>query len=500
MQELLQNYNELKAKSKAFGYAMWMISWDTETEAPRGSMQYRSKQIGILSSEMYNLRTSPETIKLIYDLYEQKDLLGPIERKEIIEAKKDVDKIVKIPKDEYIAFQMLISESSQIWADARSKNDFEAFRPTLEKVVEFSRKYAKYLETDTLKGYDVLLDDYETGMTMVNYDKFFETLKTDLVPFALEVSKTKRQINDAFLKLSYPKEKQKEFVQYLIGVFNFDLNHGVLKESAHPFTSGVSTQDVRFTVRYHEDFFLSSIFAAIHEMGHAIYGQQTDSKLDDTFLNGGASLGIHESQSRFYENIVGRSYAFWETHYSKLQSIFPEQLGSVSLDDFFVAVNKVETSLIRIEADELTYSLHIMLRYEIERGLLNGTIEVKDLPKVWDELMMKYLGMKSPNHALGVLQDIHWSMGLIGYFPTYALGTAYGAQIHHAMLKEIDVDQRIKDNNIKAINVWLKEKVHQFGATKEPLEIIRDATGEEFTAQYYVKYLKEKYSKIYKIN
>lgn len=498
MQELLNKYAELKAKSKAFGFAMWMISWDAETEAPHGSMEYRTKQVGVLSSEIYNLRTSKDTIELIYALHEKKDELDQITKKEIIEAKKEVDKIVKIPKDEYIAFQMLISQSSQIWAQAKAKNDFEAFRPTLEKVIAFSKKYTEYLATDTLKGYDILLDDYEPGMTQKEYDAFFDTLRKDLVPFALEVSKSKKRFHDGFLKLHYPREKQKEFVEYLIDVFGFDRNHGVLKESAHPFTSGVSTKDVRFTVKYLEDFFVSSIFAAIHEMGHAIYNQQHDPKLDDTFLGGGASLGIHESQSRFYENVIGRSYAFWQTHYPKLQSIFPEQLGNVTLDDFYQGINRVETSLIRIEADELTYPLHIMLRYEIEKGLINGTIEVKDLPKVWDDLMMKYLGIKAPNFATGVMQDIHWSMGLVGYFPTYALGTAFAGQIHHAMKKDLDIDQLVKDNDIKAINAWMKEKIHQFGALKLPLELIKDATGENFTAQYYVAYLKEKYSNIYK--
>jgi len=499
MEQLLKQYNEMKSKAKAFGYAMWMISWDSETEAPKGAMEYRSKQIGVLSSEMYNLRTSPEAIKLINELYEKKDALSEIERKEIIEGKRDIDKIVKIPKEEYVAFQILISQSPQIWAQARAKNDFEAFRPTLEKIIEFSKKYISYLQTDELKGYDVLLDEYERGMKKADYDVFFDKLKKDLVPFALKVSQTKMSRNDDFMKLKYSKEKQKEFVEYLIKVFRFDTDRGVLKESSHPFTSGVCTSDVRFTVRYQEDFFVSSIFAAIHEMGHAIYNQQHAPELDDTFLNGGASLGIHESQSRFYENTIGRSLAFWETHYPKLQSIFPDQLGKVSLSDFYQAINKVETSLIRVEADELTYALHIMLRYEIEKGLLEGQVEVKDLPIVWDELMLKYLGIKSPNHALGVLQDIHWSAGLIGYFPTYALGSAYGAHIHHAMQKEMDVEKAIREDKISLINEWLKNKIHKYGATKEPLELIKMATNEEFDASYYVNYLIRKYSELYKI-
>jgi carboxypeptidase Taq len=241
----------------------------------------------------------------------------------------------------------------------------------------------------------------------------------------------------------------------------------------------------------------SSIFAAIHELGHATYEQQIDPKWDATMLSGGTSMGIHESQSRFYENMIGRSYEFWEAHYWKLQEIFPEQLGNVSLKDFHLAVNKVEASFIRVEADELTYPLHIMIRYEIERMIMANEITVSELPEVWNKKMVEYLGIQPKDDAEGVLQDVHWSAGLIGYFPTYALGSAYSAQFYYTMKKEIDIDELVKTNNIKAINQWLKEKIHNFGSSKDPLELLREVTNEDFNPSYYVQYLKEKYSKLY---
>mgnify|MGYP003891059307 FL=1 len=288
-----------------------------------------------------------------------------------------------------------------------------------------------------------------------------------------------------------------KFSEYLLDVFNFDRKKGLLKESVHPFTWNTHPSDVRLTTRYLEDMVFSSIFASIHELGHATYEQQIDDKWDDTTLNGGASMGIHESQSRFYENIIGRSREFWDVHYPKFKETFPEQLKNVELDEFLLSVNNVEASLIRVEADELTYSLHIMIRYEIERMLFSNEISVDDLPKVWNQKMEEYLGITPETDADGVLQDVHWSAGLIGYFPTYALGTAYSAQFYYSMIKEIDVTKCIQDNNIKAINEWLKEKIHQFGGSKNPKELLLEVTNEEFNPKYYIRYLKEKYTKLY---
>ena len=276
-------------------------------------------------------------------------------------------------------------------------------------------------------------------------------------------------------------------------VFSYDRNHGLLKESAHPFTSGVSSTDTRITTHFHEDNLASSIFSTIHEMGHAIYEMQNDLKYDDTFLHGGTSLGIHESQSRMYENMIGRSKAFWNLHYPKLVELFPKQLKNIEVDEFLAYINQAKRSLIRIEADELTYALHVMVRYELEKQLISGKLKVKDLPKKWNQLMSLYVGKRPKTDQEGVLQDIHWSGGAIGYFPTYALGSAYAAQMYHAMNKELNVEQAIADNNIKAINEWLKIHVHQFAGSKTPKEILQICTQEDFNPHYYVEYLKSKF-------
>jgi carboxypeptidase Taq len=396
--------------------------------------------------------------------------------------------------NEYIDYQVLASQGSHIWAEAKEKDKFELFRPTLEKIVEFNRKLVKYLETDELKGYDILLDFYEEGFGVKEYDLFFNTLKTELVPFVMKVTEGKpKTYNRKLSKQAFPVDRQRDFSHYLMDVFSYDKNHGLLKESAHPFTSGVSSTDTRITTHYHTDNIASSIFSTIHEMGHAIYEMQNDLKYDDTFLHGGTSLGIHESQSRMYENMIGRSKAFWDLHYPKLVELFPKQLKDIGVDEFLAYINQAKRSLIRIEADELTYALHVMVRYELEKQLINGSLKVKDLPKKWNQLMAAYVGKRPKTDREGVLQDIHWSGGMIGYFPTYALGSAYAAQMYQAMNKELNIEDAIANNNIKAINLWLKDHVHKYAGSKSPKEILQISTNEDFNPMYYVDYLKSKF-------
>jgi carboxypeptidase Taq len=389
---------------------------------------------------------------------------------------------------------VLVSRASSVWAKAKENDDFQSFQDTLEKVVTFNKKLVKYLQTDDLKGYDILLDMYEEGMGVKEYDAFFDHLREELVPFVKEVTSAPKKTYSRKLKsATFDKAGQKAFSEYLLDVFGYDQNHGVLKTSAHPFTSGVASVDTRITTHYDEKNVASAIFSTIHEMGHAIYEMQNDPKYDETLLHGGTSLGIHESQSRLYENMLGRSKAFWDTHYDALVNVFPKQLKNVSRDDFFTYINEAKRSLIRIEADELTYALHVMVRYELEKQMINGRLKVADLPKKWNQLMGRYVGKRPKTDKEGVLQDIHWSFGSIGYFPTYALGSAYAAQIYDAMAKDLDIDEAIRSGNIKAINLWLKDKVHRFGASKTPKEIMMHATGKPFDPSYYVNYLKDKF-------
>jgi carboxypeptidase Taq len=495
MEKYLNTYLETRKKLKAYQYFGWLMGWDQETEAPELSVHYRTKQYQVLAEDMYKIQSNPEFVESIEKLYENLESLEDIDfRVEIRHAYKQLRIIKLVPKNELIEYQVLTSQASQIWAKSKNENNFEMFQPTLEKIVLFNKKLVKYLETKELKGYDILLDMYEDGFGVKEYDLFFNTLKEELVPFVKEVTTRKNpRFSSKLTKSTFPKDLQQKFSKYLMEVFSYDQKRGLLKESAHPFTSGVSTFDTRITTHYHEDNPVSSIFSTIHEMGHAIYELQVDPKYDDTFLHGGTSLGIHESQSRMYENMIGRSYEFWVLHYPKLQELFQKQLKTVTVDEWYRYINQAKKSLIRIEADELTYALHVMVRYELEKLMINGNLKVSDLPKKWTTLMGQYVGVKPKTNKEGVLQDIHWSGGMIGYFPTYALGSAYAAQMYFHMNKKLDITKAISDNNIKAINEYLKEHVHQFGKSKSPKEILKISTNEDFNPKYYVDYLKNKF-------
>lgn len=500
MESTIKQYENIRKKMLAYKFVNFMISWDSNTEAPEGCFPLRSRQVGILSEETYKLQTAPETVKIIDELYlRREELDDEVLKHEIIETKEGLDKLKKVPINEYIDYMSLLAESENIWTKAKRSSDFEIFRPALEKIVEFNQKYIKYVETDKLKGYDILLDEYEKGMTMKEYDQFFDKIKTELVPFVKQVIATELEINDEFNKLHYPKEQQKEFLEYIVKVLDFDLKKGVLKESEHPFTSGFGTTDVRITNHYYEDNFTSSIFSGIHELGHALYEQQVNPDLDYTLSGGGGSMALHESQSRFYENIIGRSLEFWKIHFPKLKSIFKKQLRGVKVADFHKLINKVEPTLIRTEADELTYPIHIMIRYDIEKALFNNELEVKELPQVWNAKYKEYLGLDVPSDKDGILQDIHWAGGSFGYFPTYALGSAYAAQIFKEMNKDFKVLKSLESGTTKEINLWMKEHLHYYGSSKTPKELFKICVGEKFNPKHYINYLIKKYSKIYNI-
>ena len=499
IKDYLNTYFEYRKKIKAFYLAFFLLSWDSSTVAPKGCFEARGDSIAALSQMEYELTTSKEFTDAVNYLYDNRSSLDEITSHEIEVLKERVDKQLKIPVEEVMEAAKLFSMANSIWVDAKQSNDFSKFKDTLEKIVAYERRYVNYLKSDKLSGYDILLDEYERGMTSKEYDKFFDCLKEKLVPFVKKVLAKGNNFDDSFMSKTYPKDQQKEICEYFRDVMCFDKNKGIMMESEHPFTSGFGTDDVRITVHYYENFFTSSIFSCIHETGHATYEANVDRSLNETFSGGGASMALHESQSRFYENIVARDENFWKKHFDKLKEVYKEQLADVTLDTFVREVNKVEASYIRTEADELTYPLHVMLRYDIEKKLLSGELEVKDAPKEWNRLFKEYFDLDVTKDSEGILQDVHWSQGSFGYFPTYALGSAYGAQFLNAMKKDLNYEEEISKDNLKAINEWLKEHIHKYGASKYPKEIIKLATGEDFNPNYYVDYLINKYKKIYDI-
>ena len=494
MKRELEYYLQQRRKMLAMHYVDFVVGWDNQTDAAENSILANSEQAAVLSEMEYVMTTDPKFEKAVAHLFENRDKLDEVLRHEIEEVHKGIANTKKIPMEEYTAYSELVSKAYPVYVRAKNENNFELFAPYLEKIVDFCRKKTVWLATDELKGYDVLLDSFEPHYTQEKYDVFFDVLREKLVPFVKAKTQTPPAVPQ-WAQQKFDKEKQREFCEYLRDVLCFDKTRGIMKESEHPFTSGFGTDDVRITNHYYEDNLASAIFSAIHETGHATYEQQCDKSLNGTFSGGGASLGMHESQSRFYENVIGRSHAFWEVHYPKLQKLFKKELKAVSVDEFVAYVNRAERSFVRTEADELTYPLHVMLRYEIEKKVISGELEARDLPKYWKDKFTEYFGITPPTDTLGVLQDVHWAYGEFGYFPTYALGSAIASQLFYHMNKDFDVEESLKDGNTKKINEWLRERVHKYGSSKYPDEILRLATGEDFNANYYVDYLISKYSK-----
>lgn len=494
-----QTYEKLQPyldKSMALGAAMTLLSWDNETLAPKGAMERTAKIMGILSMEHYNTIMNAEVRALLMELKDAEDLTE-IEAKVVKNLWKEYEHMEKIPPQEYLEFSELTAQSGHIWANAKQTNDFASYAPTLAKIIEFNRKFAGYRAKEGQPLYDVLLNDFEEGFTMEKLDAFFGKLREEIVPLLKKITEKGQVVDKSFMTKIYDITKQREFNQFLAEYIGFDFNIGVTGDAEHPFTTNLHNHDVRFTNHYHEDNLESAIFSTVHEGGHGIYEQGVADEISVTPLGGGASMGMHESQSRFYENIIGRSEAFWTPIYGKLVETFPEQLAEVDLDTFIKAINYAEASLIRTESDELTYCLHIMIRYEIEKRIMNGSVEVDELPQLWNQMYEEYLGVTPPTDTLGVLQDVHWSMGSFGYFPSYALGNAIASQLYNQMVKEMNVEELLLKGELGTIKAWLREHVHQYGQLKNTDEMLIATTGEPFNADYYVAYLKEKFTKVY---
>ena len=497
MNNSLKIYNETNKKIKALSLAGFLIGWDMQTEMPKKADH--GEQLATLSEMEYNLSTAPEYKNAIDVLYNNKESLDELLKHEITVMKEANDKLSKIPVDEYVAFSSLTNEFYNVYVDCKQNNDFKTAMPYYQKVIEYRHKYAKWLETADLKGYDVLLNEFERGMTVKEYDNFFNLLKEKLVPVIAKINALpKKQFKWA--EQAFPAEGQKAFQEYLREVFGFSPSNTVIKESEHPFTTSNTVTDVRITNHFYENNFASSIFSAIHEMGHGLYELQVAPEIDATMSGGGASMAMHESQSRFMENLIARSPAFWHKHFDKLKEIFPAQLDGVTVNDMIEYVNLAECSLIRTEADELTYSFHVLIRYEIEKAIMNGEVNAENMPQKWNELYKQYLGVDVPDDTHGCLQDVHWAYGEFGYFPTYSLGSAYASQIYAAMSKDFNIEEAISQGNMKLITDWLKEKIHKYGSSKFSKDILFIATGEEFNPKYYVDYLVNKYSALYKLN
>jgi carboxypeptidase Taq len=500
IQKLESEFRQYVKKMEDYGQALALLAWDSRTGAPKKGVSQRSEVIGTLSSEVFALSTSEEMSHYLKALRKESTYskLSDITKKTVDECFKTYERNAKIPKDEFKEYVMLQSQSESLWEEAKDKADFELFRPNLEKLVEFKKKFVSYWGYEG-HPYNTLLDDYEPGVFVDTIDKVFGELRDQLIPLVKGVMESSHQPRTDFLFKKFPKENQQALSLDILKEIGYDFEAGRLDETVHPFAIGINPNDVRVTTKYNEDDFRVALFGTIHEGGHALYEQNISQELIGTPLADGTSMGIHESQSLFWEKFVGKNFGFWERNYDLLKSHSSGQFDDVSIEDFYFAVNQAKQSLIRIESDELTYCLHIILRYELEKALMEDKITVAELPQAWNDKMEEYLGIRPSHDGEGVLQDVHWSFGAFGYFPSYALGYIYSAQIKEAMEKDLpNFDQLVKEGEFAPIREWLTNKVHQHGKMKKPAEIIKDITGGGIDSKPLVRYLEEKYRRLYK--
>ena len=498
LQQAKERLDALELKNFAYNFAMSTIMTDTETVAPKESHEPRGIAMGILSGEQFQLQTSDETLEVVNTLFDNKDSLDEeyARRAEIL--KEDLDKIKKIPMEEYTAYTELMNASSYTWVKAKNNNDFASFAPFIEKIIETQKRFNALTDPDK-DPYDVQLDAHEEGTDRTYYDAFFNELKETLVPLIAKIRQCE-QPDNRWLKQTYPLSVQRDLSDFVMDAFYLDKNHCSIGETEHPFTGGTSSRDVRITTHYYEKDPVASLYSVIHEGGHANYELHVNPAFDTNCLGGGASMAMHESQSRFWENYVGRSRAFVEWFFPYFQHFFPDQTKGHTAEEFYRCVNMAMPSLVRTEADELTYSMHVLIRYELEKQLFNGSLKVKDLPEAWNAAYQEYLGVQVPNDSVGVLQDVHWSQGMFGYFPTYSLGTAYSAQILETLKKELPFDELVAKNELKTILQWLSDRIYRFGRLHKPGTFVPDITGAPFTAKYYTDYLTKKFSELYHLS
>ena len=496
IQETVERYKAYLKKLRAYHHAMGLIYYDMDTIMPRGAGEVVSDTLGVLSEVDYELETSPEVDAMQREILAHRDEVDPALVRTAQLAAEERERIACIPKEEYVQFTIDQSAAQRVWREAKQNNDFALFLPHLEKLIAAVRRFALYYKPDA-PVYDTLLDEYEKGLTTEALDRFFATVREKLVPV---IAKIKEQPDVSFLHRHYPIADQRVFSDYLMDVLGLDRDHCIIGETEHPFTTEFSKYDVRITTHYHEDAVESSMYSVIHEGGHATYERGVADEIALLPIGSGVSMSVHECQSRFFENIIGRSEPFIEAIFPKMQEIFPEQLKGVTAHDFYVAVNKAEPSLIRTEADELTYVLHVMVRYELEKKLFSGELEAKDLPREWNRLYKEYLGVDVPSDREGVLQDSHWSGGSFGYFPSYALGSAYGAQLLKRMEQDLDVWGSVRKGDLKPIVAWLTEHIYRFGCLKEPVALMEEVFGAPFDPKYFIDYLTEKFSALYHLS
>jgi carboxypeptidase Taq len=471
-----------------------LLAWDQRTCIPPKGHDYRAKELTLLARLIHERQTDPRVGEHLGQV-DGSALVADPESPEAVnlrEWRRTFERLTRIPQELAVALAQAGAEGQTAWEETRPQNDWPRFQPFLERLVDLSRQEAEALGYTT-EPYDALLDGYEVGETAAGLESLFATLRKFLVGLLDAIRGSSFVPDEAVVHRLYPRALQEQFCREAVTRIGYDFTAGRLDPTAHPFSTGLGPGDVRITTRYDEHFFNSAFFGTMHEAGHALYSQGLPPEHWGTPRGDDVSLGIHESQSRMWENLVGRSLGFWKSFFPRAQELFPA-LRDVALEDFHCAVNRVAPSLIRVEADEVTYNLHIICRFELERSLINGGLEVRDLPEAWNAKMQEYLGLTPPDNRDGVMQDVHWSAGLFGYFPTYSLGNIYAAQFFARANEEVGgLEERFARGEFETFLQWLRDNIHSQGCRYRPLDLVRRVTGEERNSRFLQEYLARKF-------
>ena len=500
-----QAYQELLKRSKELAYlgsARSVLGWDQEVNMPRHAAAWRAETQSYLSGLMHRKATDPEINDLLASVEESELVADPLSDAavNVREWRREYDRATKLPTEFVQRFTHVVVLAQQAWTDARARSDFSIFAPKLAEIIDLTKQRAEYLGYED-KPYDALLDTFEPGEKTENVQRLFSALKAELVPFLQAIMDSPTQPDSSIVEdRDYPIERQRILGELASAAFGLDYQSSRLDVSAHPFSTNLGPGDQRITTRFNPRNFNDSFFSILHETGHALYEQNLPQEHFGTPRGEAVSLGIHESQSRTWENLVGRSRAFWQHFYPITQRFFPKTLADVDMEAFHFAVNAVKPGFIRVDADEVTYNLHVMLRFEIEQAIINEDLPVEEIPATWNALFKEYLGLDVPNDSLGVLQDVHWSHGMIGYFPTYALGNLYGAQFFAQAKQDIpDLEASFAQGDFRPLLDWLRQHIHQHGMRYRSHDLVQVVTGQPLSHEPLMAHLRAKYGELYRL-
>lgn len=491
MSNLYQEYKNYLSRIADLKGALSLMAWDQETYMPKGSAELRSQQMATLSGIIHEQLTNPKYHKLLIDLNNNPQL-SENQKRNVYWSLYDYNLQCKLPTTFVEKLSKQISLTFNAWQEAKTNNNFNLFKQPLQELIELKIEEAQ-IKNPHLSVYDSLLNDYEPQITTLQLDPIFNKVKTELLPIYQKY--VAQPQTTSIFKKNYPKHKQWEFTIWLLNKLGFNSLYGRQDQSLHPFSISFGQRDVRITTRIDENDLTEAIWSTIHEFGHALYEMGLLPENYGLPAGEACSLGIHESQSRLWENMVGRSLPFIQFIFPVLQKYFPQQLQDVNVISFYKETNQVKPELIRTNADEISYHLHIFIRYELEKALFNKEILVADLPDAWNHYYLKYLGLQVPSNSQGVLQDVHWSHGSFGYFPTYSIGSFYAAQIYNQALKEIpSLEDNFAAGNFIQLNEWLNKNIHQYGRLYTSSELCKQITGEELNFDYFMNYINKKYT------